>query len=373
MTVTTTTQATTSTRKAPAPKKAAPAKKAPASKLAAPTAAEPKTVQKTIPVDRIDRDPGQPREEFNEAKLNELAASMKKLGQLQPITVRYVPSTKRFTLVMGERRWRAAKIAGLTEMTALVMHGVPEGSRETFAKAVAENCGRLDMTPVEEAMAFQRLVDAEYSIEEVAEMVGKSSAYVGWRIDLLRLCEPAREALGKGHLPVGLAWYVSLLNCDNQMRFLTRYARGDFKSTREAEAFAQAARAEEKRQAEQGSFFVLAEEAATPGSDQDALPGALDVPEEERERIVSERTKWVGKIDRLGNAGAILAELATADPEELALLLAGTPGGVPGHALRIEHLRDVAMRAMKNLRQAQAIAAVRANSIQINPEAAASA
>ncbi|MFD4315024.1 ParB/RepB/Spo0J family partition protein [Streptomyces sp. NPDC058548] len=390
------TKTTTVTAAAPAGKKT-PAKRAPrAKKAAAPaeveaieptkvsTAAEvreekspthgQKTVQKSIPTDRIDRDPNQPREIFDEEKLEELTRSMKKLGQLQPVTVRYIPTTRRYTLIMGERRWRAARRAGITEMTALVLHGVQEGARETLAKAVAENVGRTDMTPIEEAKAFQRLVDAEYTIDEISEMVGKSSAYIGWRIDLLRLCDSAREALAKGHLAVGLSWYVSLLSPSNQMRFLVRHARGEFKSVREAEAFAQAARAEEKRQEQQGSFFVLAEGTPASGKDtQESLPGTLDVPEEERERITSERVKLTKKIDKLGDLGAILSELATADPEELALLLAGTPGGVPGHMLRIEHLWEVALRATKTLRQAQAIAAVRADGIRLNPEAIAPA
>lgn len=379
----TTTEATTSApekkaapKRAPRAKKAAADTKAPAKKTAAPKAPAKKTAtQKTIPIDRIDRDPTQPREHFDQAKLDELTKSMQKLGQLQPITVVYLTATKSYRIVMGERRWRAAKAAGLTEMTALVLHGVHNDPRTTLAMATAENVGRVDMTPIEEAKAFKRLEDAKYSIDEISEMVGKSPAYVGWRIDLLRLCDSAREALEKGHLTVGLSWYVSLLSTSNQLRFLARHARGEFKSTREAEAFAQAAREEEKRQEEQGSFFVLAEEApATPGRDsQDAIPGSLDLPEDERERITSERAKLTKKIDRLGDLGAILSELATANPEELALLLAGTPGGVPGHMLRIEHLREVALSATKTLRQAQAIAAVRADSIRINPEAVAEA
>ncbi|MEU6928980.1 ParB/RepB/Spo0J family partition protein [Streptomyces sp. NPDC046374] len=348
------------------PKKAAakaPVEQAPARPI--------KTVQKRVPIDRIDRDPSQPRQVFDQAQLEELAGSMKRLGQLQPVSLRYVPATRRYVLIMGERRWRAAQIAKLAELDAVVAHGIEDGDRETLARQVAENCGRADMTPIEEAESFKRLVDAEYTIDEVSEMVGKSPAYVGWRIDLLRLCDSAREALGKGHLPVGLAWYVSLLNCDNQMRFLTRYARGEFKSTRDAEAFAQAARAEEKRVEEQGSFFVLAEEATAGRDGQEAIPGSLDLPESEREKITADRTKLTGRIDKLSVAGEILSELASVDPEMLALLLAGTPGGVPGHAQRIEHLRDLTLRATKNLRQAQAIAAVRASSIQINPEAAA--
>lgn len=97
---------------------------------AAETREKTKTVQRSIPTDRIDRDPSQPREEFDQAKLEELAYRCAS-SQLQPISVRYVPATRRYMLIMGERRWRAAQMAGLTEMTALVLHGVEEGARET--------------------------------------------------------------------------------------------------------------------------------------------------------------------------------------------------------------------------------------------------
>ncbi|RWZ74889.1 ParB/RepB/Spo0J family partition protein [Streptomyces albidoflavus] len=367
------------TGKAPA-KRATPAKKAtrkaPASTPPATKVVEPKAVQKAIPTDRIDRDPSQPREDFDKAKLEELAGSMRQLGQLQPISVRYIPGTRRYTLVMGERRWRAAQMAGLTEMTALVLHGVEEGSRETLAKQVAENVGRADMTAMEEAKSFKRLEEAEYTVDQIAEMCGKSAAYVGWRIDLLKLCDAAQEALGKGHLPVGMAWYVSKLSCENQVRFLPKYTRGDFGNDRAAEAFVKALLAEEKRREEQGSFFMLADE--TPGADgdgsvQDVIPGAHDVTDEERERITDEREKLTKKIDRLSTAGEILSELATADPEELALLLAGTPGGVHGHQMRMEHLAKLIGKVSLNLRKAQAHAEVRASGIVINPEATAEA
>jgi ParB/RepB/Spo0J family partition protein len=358
-------------RKAPAATKAAPA-----AKKAAPQPAgdEKRTQLRTIPISKIDRDPGQPREHFDQTSLEELAASMRKLGQLQPINVRYDEDTKRFVIIMGERRWRAAQMAGLTQMKAVVMHGVGEG-RETFAMAVAENVGRADMTPVEEAKAFHKLVAAEYTVEEVAELVGKSPAYVQWRIDLLRLCPEAQEALVKGQLPVGLAWYVGKLANDNQVRFLAKWVRGDFKSARDAESFAQALHTEEKRQQEQGSFFVLSDEAAATRKDngQDALPGSLDLPAEERERIAADRNKLVGKIDKLGQAGEILSLLAATDPEELALLLTGTPGGIGGHRLRIKHLQDIATKAMANLRKAEMVAEVRASGLTVNPDAEAAA
>lgn len=331
-------------------------------------AAAQKIVQKVIPVERIDRDPTQPRELFDEAKLQELALSMQKLGQLQPVSVRYIPATKRYVLIMGERRWRAAQIAGLTELHALVHHGIADGDPETLAKAVAENVGRADMTPMEEAKGFQRLVDLGYPVSEVAAMCGKSEAYVGWRIDLLKLALPLQEALIKGHVPVGLAWYVANLSSDNQRRFLTRWVRGDFASTRDAEAFAQACAAEERKQATQGSFFVLAdvEETGRDGG-QAGLFAELDMPAEERERIASDRRRLVGKIERLGAAGAILSEIATMDPGELALLLAGAQGGIGAQRMRIDHLKDVAMKAVKTLREAQAVAAVRAGAVQVDP------
>lgn len=369
--------------KKPARKATAATKAAAPAKKAAPKQAgdEKRTQLRTIPTSKIDRDPGQPREHFDEASLQELAKSMGKLGQLQPITVRYIPETKRFTLVMGERRWRAAQIAELPQMQAVVLHGVSKG-RETFAKAVAENVGRADMTAVEEAKAFKKLVDGQvdeqgeqvepgYTVDEVAELVGKSAAYVQWRIDLLRLCPEAQEALVKNQLPVGLAWYVGKLAHDNQVRFLARWVRGDFKSARDAEAFAQALHGEEKRQEQQGSFFVLSEEATAARKDngQDALPGTLDLPEDERERITTDRTKLVGKIDKLGTAGEILSLLAATDPEELALLLAGTPGGIGGHRLRVKHLQDIATKAMANLRKAEMVAEVRASGLKVNPDA----
>ncbi|MFF3665413.1 ParB/RepB/Spo0J family partition protein [Microtetraspora malaysiensis] len=345
-------------------------------------AAPAKIVSMEIPVDRIDRDPGQPREHFDEAKLQELALSISKLGLLQPIAVRTSDvdpkgrdkAGRRYTLIMGERRWRAAQIAGLTKMKCLVHFGVEDGDPETLAKAVAENVGRADMTPIEEAKGFDRLVKLGYPLEEVASMCGKSAAYVGWRIDLLKLELPVQEALAKGHMPVGLAWYVANLSADNQQRFLTRWIRGDFATTRDAEAFAQACRAEEERQSKQGSFFVLSEDAvraAGSGSEQESLLGSLDMPSEERERIAADRRKLVGKIEQLDKAGAILAEIATMDPGELALLLAGAQGGIAAQRMRIDHLKDVATKAVRNLREAQAVASVRASALQVDPDAIA--
>ncbi|MEU4406240.1 ParB/RepB/Spo0J family partition protein [Streptosporangium sp. NPDC023963] len=335
-----------------------------------------KLSQKSIPVDRIDRDPDQPRKHFDQDALNELAASMRKVGLLQPISVRYNPATRRYTIVMGERRWRAAQIAGLTEMHCLVMHGVKDNDPGTFAKAVAENVGRVDMTPLEEGRAFRKLMDLGYTMEDVATVCGKSLNFVELRLDLLKLSPSAQEALLKGHIPVGLAWYVACISQDNQDRFLARFARGEFATIRDAEAFTQACRRAEEAQASQGSFFVLAKDAveaaqAAAGGHQGDLLGELDLPQGERERLAADRRQLLGKIERLGAAGAILAEIATMDPAELAMLLAGAPGGLPAQRMRIDHLKDQAAKAVTTLRQASAAAAVRAGALRIAPDATA--
>jgi len=326
-----------------------------------------KPTHKSIPVDKIDRDTTQPREHFDETSLNELALSMSKLGQLQPISVRYNEQTRRYTLIMGERRWRAAKIAGIAKLDAVVSYGIPDGDRETLAKAVAENVGRADMTPMEEAKGFQRLVDFGYPLGEVAAMCGKSESYVGWRIDLLKLDLAVQEALIKGHIPVGLAWFVCNLFADNQRRFLAKWTKGEFATASDAQAFAIACRTEEERMAKQGEFFVLAEEQEVPEG-QKSLFAGLAVPAKERERIAGERNKLVAKMELLSVAGQILSDLAAMDTAELATLLAGMQGGLAGQRQRIDHLKEVTNKAVKTLREAQAVAAVRAAAVRVDPE-----
>jgi ParB family chromosome partitioning protein len=370
--------------KAPA-KKAAPAKRVieptkvskrrdVVAEKAAETAEQVKTSLRTIPTDRIDPDPEQPREVFDQDKLQELADSMKELGQLQPISVRYIAATKRYTLIMGERRWRAAQLAELATMQAVIVHGLAGGSEtaETFARSLAENVGRADMTPLEEAKGYQKLIDFGYSVEKVASVCGKSWNQVDLRLSLLKLAPAVQEALLKGHIPVGLAWYVAQISTANQNAFLARWTRGLFSGPRDAEAFCTKVRAEEQAAASQGVLLILAEEPADSDSgEQEGMFGELEVSVDERERIVSERAKLVKKIEKLSVAGEILTEIAAMDPAELAILLSGAHGGIPGNRLRIDHLKTVAAKASTNIRQAAAVAQVRAGALRVAPTAEA--
>ncbi|MER5697821.1 ParB/RepB/Spo0J family partition protein [Streptomyces mirabilis] len=374
--MTATTTAKKATAKAPAkkdPAKKPTARKAPAKKAAAPTPAAPaeqKTTLKVIALTAIERDENQPREIFDPEKLQELADSIAEIGVQQAITVRYV-SRGKYVLISGERRWRAAGMAGLTEIPAMVMHGLEGGSEtlEGFTRSVAENLGRADMSPLEEAKAFQKLVDFNLTPEDVARRVGKSWNYIDLRLSLLKLVPAVQEALLKGHLPVGLAWYASQISPANQNAFIARWTRGQFESPRVAEMFCTRVRNEEQEAASQSVMFVLAEDA--PGADRadESMFPELAVDVDKREQIIADRSRLVGKIGKLGDAGKILQEIADMDPDELALLLSGAHGGIPGNKMRIDHLRQVATKAAASLAKAATAATVLAGALRVAPEA----
>ncbi|MEU1852906.1 ParB/RepB/Spo0J family partition protein [Streptomyces sp. NPDC019990] len=332
-----------------------------------------KTTLKVLALDSIERDPNQPRALFDEDKLQELADSIKEIGVQQAITVRYIGRGK-YRLISGERRWRASQMAGITQISAMVMHGLEGGSEtlEGFTRSVAENLGRADMTPLEEANAFQKLLDFGLTPEEVARRVGKSWNHVDNRLQLLKLVPAVQEALLKGHVPVGLAWYAAQISPANQNAFLSRWSRGQFATIRDAEGFCQRVRAEEQDAASQSVMFVLAEDAPDPGKVADSMFPELDEADiDRRERIISDRNRLVGKIGKLGAAGEILQEIASMDPDELALLLAGAHGGIPGNRMRIDHLRQVATKASQNLAKAATAATVRAGALRVAPDAEA--
>jgi ParB family chromosome partitioning protein len=296
-----------------------------------------RTTTKLIPIDRIDRDASQPRKHFDQAALEELANSLQKIGQKQSISVRYNPATRRYTLISGERRWRSARLAGLTDLHAIIEHGIDDPS--AFAGAVAENCARVRMRPMEEANAFGRLRDEYgYTIAEIADIAGTTPETVRYRLDLLLMIAPLQEALNKGHLQLGAAWYVAQLSRDAQSRFLTKMVRGEFTTARDAEAFAQACRLRETNQ--QDDLFPVAEMA-----------------DERKKFIATTRSGIDAKVGQLARSGQILADLAAIDVDDLAAALAGAPGGVSAYLMRIEHLQAAASKAVARLRKAKAAAA----------------
>jgi ParB family chromosome partitioning protein len=155
-----------------------------------------------IPVDLLQRGKYQPRTHMNQAALEELAASIKAQGVVQPIVVRPLPNSN-YEIVAGERRWRAAQLAGLETIPA-VIRKIPDEA--AIAIALIENIQREDLNPVEEANAFKRLIDEfQMTHQKVAEAVGRSRAAVSNLLRLLTLNEDVREMLEKGKMDMGHA------------------------------------------------------------------------------------------------------------------------------------------------------------------------
>ena len=147
----------------------------------------------------------QPRKLFNDESLQALASSIAELGVLQPIIVRPHDTTEgMYELIAGERRWRAAKLAGLETVPVLVQDDVND--RLSLEKAVVENLHRVDLHPLEEAAAYQQLID-EFHLthEQVAVRVGKSRAQITNTLRLLQLGEAAQLALANGQITAGHA------------------------------------------------------------------------------------------------------------------------------------------------------------------------
>ena len=159
---------------------------------------------KEIPIEAIQPNRDQPRRRFDEAELESLAESIRVNGILQPILVRRLDdSDSSFEIIAGERRWRAAQLCGVHNIP-VVIRDIKES--ETVELALIENIQREDLTPLEEAEAFQHLI-AEYgqTQDEISAMIGKSRSHVANMVRLLSLPEPVREMLQDGRLSAGHA------------------------------------------------------------------------------------------------------------------------------------------------------------------------
>ncbi|HQR46266.1 MAG TPA: ParB/RepB/Spo0J family partition protein [Thermoanaerobaculia bacterium] len=163
---------------------------------------EPRAGLLTVALERLDANPRQPRQRFDEEGLEELSQSIRKTGILQPVLV--TRSGDRFRILAGERRVRAARAAGLKEIPVLVREGLAE--RDHLLLALVENLQRRDLTPLEEAGAYKHLRE-EFGLtqEEIAERVGKDRATVANALRLLKLPAEIRKALEEGTLTAGHA------------------------------------------------------------------------------------------------------------------------------------------------------------------------
>lgn len=157
-----------------------------------------------IPIDRIRRNPSQPRRTFDETALKELADSLKAKGVLQAILVRPDPKEAgKYQIIAGERRWRAAKMAGLTSIPAMVRQ---TDELELLEIGIIENVQRSDLNPIEEAEAYEALMKRFGRTQEgLASSVGKSRVHIANTLRLLQLPEAAREYVRDGKVSAGHA------------------------------------------------------------------------------------------------------------------------------------------------------------------------
>jgi ParB family chromosome partitioning protein len=186
-----------------------------------------------IPLDEIRKNPYQPRKHFDEAALQELADSIKEHGLLQPVVV--IEDIDGFMLIAGERRLRAAKMAGLEKIKAIVAR-IDDGKYRELA--LIENIQRQDLTPLELAQAYKELIE-EYGIthEELAQIVKKSRAHITNTLRLLQLGAYAQKALEEGRITPGHARTLVGLD-EEQQRVMVDSIVGQKLSVRDVESMA---------------------------------------------------------------------------------------------------------------------------------------
>ena len=156
-----------------------------------------------LPVERVQPNPNQPRREFAPEALNQLAQSIAQKGIVQPLIVRAIGQEGQFEIVAGERRWRAAQIAGLHEVPVVVREF---NDVEVLEIAIIENIQREDLNPIEEAMAYRQLIERfGHTQEKLAEALSRSRSHVTNLLRLLTLPEPVQDMLRKGDLSAGHA------------------------------------------------------------------------------------------------------------------------------------------------------------------------
>ncbi|MGA1875515.1 MAG: ParB/RepB/Spo0J family partition protein [bacterium] len=154
-----------------------------------------------IPIENLSPNPGQPRKYFDGKKMEELASSIREKGVIQPIFAR--KNDEGYTIIAGERRWRAAQKAGLKRMPVIVKNVTEQ---EELELSLIENVQREDINPIEEGEAFQRLIETfNYSQDHLAGILGKDKSTVSNILRLLKLEEPIKEGLRQGLLTMGHA------------------------------------------------------------------------------------------------------------------------------------------------------------------------
>jgi len=174
-----------------------------------------KSPYQLLPIYKVEPNPDQPRQDFDEDELQSLADSIAEHGVVQPLTVRLL-SSGYYQIIAGERRWRAARMADLREIPAVIIEA---DDKKAMELALIENLQRQDLNPVEEALGYQSLM-SDYGLtqEDTAKRVGKSRPAVANSLRLLNLCPQVLEVVRKGALSAGHARAVLMLKTEKQQQ-----------------------------------------------------------------------------------------------------------------------------------------------------------
>jgi len=197
--------------------------------------AKPETAERTLPISRVEPRSDQPRSRFDGAALEELAESIRQHGLIQPITVRKIDGGY-YQIIAGERRWRAARAAGLTEIPVRIIEA---DDRQAMELALVENLQREDLNPIEEAKGYRTLMQ-EYGLtqEDAAAAVGKSRPAVANALRLLGLSDAAQQLVEEGRLSAGHARALLSIRDDQLLIEAAQTVIDKHLSVRQTEALA---------------------------------------------------------------------------------------------------------------------------------------
>jgi ParB family transcriptional regulator, chromosome partitioning protein len=235
-----------------------------------------------VPIELISRNPHNPRREFTPELLEDLAQSIRTHGLVQPIVVRMDRSQHgKYEIIAGERRWRAAQQAGLSEVP-VVLRDVDD--RQALEIAIVENVQRSDLNPIEEALGYQQLIDEHgYTQADLGTIIGKSRSHVANSLRLLKLPESILKLLTAGQLTAGHA--RTLVTAEDPETLANRIVR-DGLSVRQAENMAQQA-------------------LNSPTSGQNSPKPEKDADTRALEKLLSDTTGMMVTIDHKGHGGAV--------------------------------------------------------------------
>lgn len=195
-------------------------------------------------INQVEPNPNQPRKRFNEDKLQELADSIKVHGIIQPLVVQ--KEGDRYIIIAGERRWRAARNAGLEQVPVIIKE---YNSEETLAISLIENIQREDLSPIEEAKAYKRLMEEHHlKQEEVAEKVGKSRSAIANFLRLLNLDETVQLMVEEGSISAGHAKVLLGVEPKEKQKKLAELTAEQELSVRQLEKLVQAAKKPKKEE-----------------------------------------------------------------------------------------------------------------------------